>query len=397
MAELSATALASACSDDGRDAGIRIRTELEPLAGLGGLVKPAVYAGGVFQEDRRWHGADAERRQVDVVVLDNVPSQANRLEAALLERREALGLPEIVLDLTAAGSLPPHLPTKLSSFQFPHRQADAYLRDAVLDGEPFERTEEGKRLFAATRWDAEPLLKWFPQALLFGFWQSHLGKKRSQAKLARSWVSEIIGVEPATRDDDRTRTLGLKGDPVNLSTDEKVVFDAADVSGWVTSDEKKGGSKGEKLSEIGHGQVPFKGGEEALSGVSFASIEQASSVSFAGLRQLGVGDPEQVALGRALVAALGLVAHSAAFGRAFTLRSGCALRPVSDHWEWIGATDVSDLEAPSLEASIELFRDCVTAAEKVGLPVGSAWPDPLLVAPNDALIRVIQKTWPVGD
>ena len=41
--------LLSACSDDGFDDGIRIDTELEPLSGKGGPVKPAVYEGGVYQ------------------------------------------------------------------------------------------------------------------------------------------------------------------------------------------------------------------------------------------------------------------------------------------------------------------------------------------------------------
>ena len=47
-------ALVSGCADDAFDDGIRIDTELEPLSGPGGPVKPAVYERGTYQQDRRW-------------------------------------------------------------------------------------------------------------------------------------------------------------------------------------------------------------------------------------------------------------------------------------------------------------------------------------------------------
>ena len=41
-------ALLKGCADDAFDDGIRIDTELVPLAGPGGPVKPAVYEGGTY-------------------------------------------------------------------------------------------------------------------------------------------------------------------------------------------------------------------------------------------------------------------------------------------------------------------------------------------------------------
>ena len=41
-------ALLKGCGDDSFDDGIRIDTELVPLAGPGGPVKPAVYEGGTY-------------------------------------------------------------------------------------------------------------------------------------------------------------------------------------------------------------------------------------------------------------------------------------------------------------------------------------------------------------
>ena len=46
--------LLAGCADDSFDDGLRIDTELEPLGGPGGPVKPAVYEGGART---RWIGA----------------------------------------------------------------------------------------------------------------------------------------------------------------------------------------------------------------------------------------------------------------------------------------------------------------------------------------------------
>ena len=192
---LDLAALLSGCADDSFDDGIRIDSDLEPLAGPGGAVKPAVYEYGAYQFDRRWASPD-DGEPTQVIVIDNVPSQANRLEEALRRSRESTSIPEFVLDLSTLPRLPAHLPRSLSSLQFPHRNADAYLRDSQLDGEDFLKTEIGRAIFGATAETCGPLMSWFPQALLYGFWQSHLGKKRQNTRHARAWVSEIVGWQP---------------------------------------------------------------------------------------------------------------------------------------------------------------------------------------------------------
>lgn len=372
---------------------------LEPLAGRGGLVKPAVYEGGRYQLGRRWWGDGVDRRQVDVVSVDNVPSQANRLEAALEVLAEQLGLPQVVLDLGGVGGLPPHLPTRLSGFRFPHRQADAYLRDSLLGGERFIATPAGRALIDATGDAAGPILEWFPQALLFGYWQSHLGKKRSQSKLARSWVSEIVGYDPATVE---TRAMAVKGDPLSLSVTEQARFDPDDgLAGWELVDGSKKaagkGARGVRLSELGHGQVLSTGDDAAPAGVSFAEIVQQATVSFASLRRVRVGEgaPDQDAAARAVLVALGIVAHVGAFGRSFSLRSGCDLRPVSSEWVWLGASGDEPIEPLGLDDAVGLFRSVVDAAEGVGLPVGSRWPEPLVLEPDESLTKAIKATWPL--
>lgn len=382
---IDADRLVSACGDESFEAGITIRSDLEPLGGNGDLVKPAGYEGGRFQTGRRWVGSGDERTVVDVLVIDNEPSQANRIEAALQSSRDLLGLPDIVLDLSSVGSLPPHLPTEISIFQFPHRNADAYLRDAELDGLAFPKTDIGQAIFSATASNADALFTWCPQSLLFGFWQSHLGKKRSQAKKARSWTSEIVGIAPAAVD---IRRLGLKGDPLNLNISDLVEFDENDLlSDW------KIAAKGKKLADLGHGQVPIGGDGAAPAGVSFREIVQQATVSFASLRTIRAtrGSAE----GRALLVALGLVGHLLAFGRSFHLRSGAELRMRSTTWNWLGESGVEETEFLKVESALALLSNCAARAEAAGLDVGSQWPGHRLVlAPAGRLVEAIKKSWP---
>ncbi len=385
---LTVDGLVAACADDAFESGLLIEAALEPLGGGGSPVKPAVYAGNRYQQDKRWYGDE----HLDVVVIDNVPSQANRLEAALEHIANRIGLPRVVVDLTGIEHLPPHLPTSLNGLRFPHRSADAYLRDALLDGEAFTRTPTGKAILTATADAPQALFEWFPQALLFGFWVSHAGRKASQAKLARSWVSEIVGIAPGTTE---TTVQGLKGDPLNLNTDNSVIYNPDFVDGWQYGEEKKaaGTKKKESLSEIGHGQVPVG---DAKAAISFRNINQRATVSFAALRRVQAGSPDANATGRALLVALGLVAHVGAFGRSFSLRSGCELRTALSSWTWLGASADQDrpIEAPSLDEAIELFDGCGAQARAAGLPVGDRWRDARMdLTPNAELVKVIRSSY----
>ena len=389
-------ALLAGCADDSFDAGIRIDTELVPLAGPGGPVKPAVYEGGVYQQDRRW-AAPGDAEATPVIVIDNVPSQANRLEDALRRHRDSTSIPELVLDLSKLARLPAHLPRRLSSLQFPHRSADAYLRDAKLGDQDFIKTELGRAIFGATAQACGPLMAWFPQALLYGFWQSHLGKKGHNSKHARAWVSEIIGWQPATTE---TRVLGLKGDPLNLNTDEAVTSNPDDRTKWdVGKGEKVEGGKNDKLSEIGHGQVPFMGADATAASVSFARVTQRATVSFAQLRRIGLGDRsvEADTAARALLVALGLHAHQLAFGRGFALRSGADLRPKATTVTWLGSDGDEACDLGDAEVTCELLQSARKHAESVKVPLEGWNEQPPVLLPKDNLLSAIRSTWPELD
>ena len=389
--------LVAGCADDSFDDGIRIDTELEPLSGPGGTVKPAVYEGGTYQMDRRW-ASSADEAPTQVIVIDNVPSQANRLEEAIRRHRESIRVPEMVLDISEVKGLPVHLPRRLSSLEFPHRNADAYLRDARLDDIDFTRTDLGRALFGATPQTCGPLMAWFPQALLYGFWQSHLGKKRQNTKHARAWVSEIVGWNPAATD---TRVLGLKGDALNLNTDAAITSNPDDRMRWdIGKVEKVAGGKKDKLSEIGHGQVPFMGDEATAAAVSFARVTQRATVSFAHLRRITLGPSHTAdadAAARALLVALGLHAHVLAFGRGFALRSGAELRPKVSAATWLGSSGDETCTIGDAEATRALLHAAVAHAESVCVPL-DGWDEPVLIlTPKDNLREAIRSTWPELD
>ncbi len=395
---VNADRLLAACADDSFDDGIRIDAELEPLSGPGGSVKPAVYEGGKYQLDRRWASpADAEPTQV--IVIDNVPSQANRLEDALRRHREGTAIPEFILDLSELTGLPSHLPKVLSSLQFPHRNADAYLRDARLDGQDFLRTEMGQAIFGATAQECGPLMAWFPQALLYGFWQSHLGKKRTNSKHARAWVSEIIGWRPASVE---TKALGLKGDPLNLGIDDGVTSNPDDRFIWsIGGGESIEGGRKNKLSDIGHGQVPFMDSDAAAATVSFNRVTQRATVSFAQLRRVSLGQnpsPEADAAARALLVALGLHAHQLAFGRGFSLRSGADLRPTKVTTTWLGAHGDEGCSTGDATTTLALLETVRKRAEAVGVPLDGWGQPPIILQPRENLASAIRLTWPnLGD
>ena len=395
--ELTLEKLLVGTASDSFDDGIRLDTMLEPLGGPGETVKPAIYDGAVYQADRRWPPPNDPHHDttesLPVFVIDNVPSQANRLEEALRRSRSSTGVPEMVLDLSELPGLPSHLPKRLSSWQFPHRNADAYLRDSTLDGTDFGKHQIGRELFAATAGSAAALVAWWPQALLYGFWQSHLGKKRSQAKHARAWTSEIVGWQPAAQD---TKVLGLKGDPLNLSIEESALYEDQDHESWRLGAKPEKGEVKKALSKLGHGQVPI--GDTTPAAVSFRRVSQRATVSFAQLRRVGLGpdfgeDADSAA--RALLVAMGLHAHTMAFGRGFALRSGADLRVSSSTATWLGLTD-EVVDPLSRETTTELLHRAKNHARSVGVPLDGWDTEAKVLSPKENLTKAIESSWPLA-
>lgn len=369
-------------------AGIRICAEMEPLGGRGSPINPAIHSGGVYAWQRRYTTETDEPQ--DCIVVDSVQSQAARLQRALAD---LAGYPIVEMDLSEE-VLPAHLPSRITSVEFPHRHADAYVRDAYRKGVKFDETDLGRALLDATASKPEALLGWFPHSLIYGFWQSHTGKNGTQAKHPRVWTSEIIGWVPSMSKDDiegrdrKFERLGTKGDPVNIDSS------AAD--------------KGDpKPSEVGHGQVPFGGAgtnedKRRPPAMSFASITQTADLSFATLRR--VADRRDQPRGfapvraRMLLAMLALWAHDRRFGGSVDLRTGTTLRivPGTLKVQAVSSSGLVDYNPQSV-GTAALEAGIAKILEGIVLPAGlNGWgQDPEVLRPSKRLRGYIAKTWPV--
>ena len=138
--KLTTDRLIAACADDSFDSGIRISTTLEPLGGPDAPVQPAVYEGGRYQLDERWRGVGDDRRRVVAVIIDNVPSQANRLEAALV------GVPLAVEDRNNVTGLQPQHPADVRCVR---TAEDSGLPDGkLLGGEKSSQNNLGSAIIS---------------------------------------------------------------------------------------------------------------------------------------------------------------------------------------------------------------------------------------------------------
>ncbi|MEU8661426.1 type I-U CRISPR-associated RAMP protein Csb1/Cas7u [Actinoplanes philippinensis] len=384
--------LVSALGDDCADAGIVFSGTYQPVGGAGGVVMPPTFPvteeqkiaarkEGKFPRpylfEERW--VDGTRR--GTVVMDQVPSQANRVEEALLEARDAGRLPLPLFELEMK-----ELAVRLTSLDFPHRFADAYLRDSEVDGVRFDKSEVGRALRLATARDVRPLYLREPYSLVFGAWDSH--RKGRPLKLPRVYVSSMFGLEPL----EAARQAG-KLDPSNMTG---AIDDKANAEGdWKFLAE---GTKrtGGRLSEIGHGNIapnPTHGG------VTVHEIRRQASLSFAGLRRLRFGQvsPEAALLGRAALAALALAGDRLAFGGASVwLRSGCALTRIS---EQVGIEQAGGEVEPwpvTAAEAVDAFVTLRDRAAAVGLPMAT---DVVPVTPTPQLAEAIRYsiTQAVGD
>lgn len=311
------------------DAALRRRQRLQPAGGPGDKVFPPTYPGEgrnapprhVF-EQRRFEGG-----VVWCVLVDSVQSQANRLEESLLAaiREGAADIPHLVVDFRGAALAGV---SEITSLEAPHRVYDAILRDSLLDGTPFPASPLGRRLAEARPDNAAVLLEASPTALLFGSWHSTGDGGGLGAKFARCLVSEITGIDvPVEEGGDGRREVrtaarrtGSRLDPLGILRQVPVYKGE---HGWSTARGEAGAkAKQVRPSEINHGNIA----PSVLPlGVTCDHLEQTWVLSFAGLRRLHFGSSERDAVGRALLAALGLLAVVEQDARGYALRSRCDL------------------------------------------------------------------------
>ena len=377
-------------------AALRRVRRLQPAGGAGDKIFPSTYPGARRNDPPRHV---FERRRVDdvdvwCVLIDSVQSQANRLEEALLAAAEedGLPLPYVTVDFCGVGLDPLE---RITSLDAPHRVYDAILRDSLLDGEPFMKSNEGKRLAAAKPADATALLELSPTALLFGAWHSQGEGGGLGAKFPRTLVSEIVGIDTPAEEivaDQRTgeieprtagRRTGSRIDPLGILRKVEVYKGA---SGWSTDQKSAGkGAKKVRPSEIVHGNIAPS---VVPLGVTCAYVEHRAVISLAGLRRLRFGNDERNEAGRAMIAALGLVALAEQDAGGYALRSRCDLVcDGSAPLELVradGSTETVDLEREEARA---LYEDAYARTSSAGLRFES-----VTLKPQDKLVEIVQRS-----
>lgn len=381
-----------------QDAALRRKQILQPVGGKGDKLFPPTYP-----EERRGQGPRHvfERRRIDgreawCVLVDSVQSQANRLEESLLAvlRQGGIALPYVSVDFRNRGLAGI---SEITSLDAPHRVYDAILRDSALDGQPFMKSDLGKRLAEAKPADATALMETSPTALLMGAWHSTGEGGGLGAKFPRCLVSEIIAVDVPVEDggvDGRTgeidvrtsgRRTGSRIDPLGVLRRVEVYKGAA---GWdVKKDGAGKGAKQVKPSEINHGNIAPS--VQPL-GITCDHIEHVAVVSFAGLRRLGFGGGAADAAGRALLAALGIVALTEQDSRGYALRSRCDL--VCDGrapFEIVRADGSTGKPEIDRAGALKLYADAVAAARKAGFRIAS---EPIRLTPQDKLVHIVKES-----
>ncbi|WP_394827631.1 type I-U CRISPR-associated RAMP protein Csb1/Cas7u [Pendulispora albinea] len=378
-------------------AAIRLTQRLQSSAGDGSKVFPPTFEGGVYCLEQRRIGGIS----VPCVILDSVPSSANRQE-------EVLGA------LVEAGKIEiPHFRTEFSEFpelgevttlNAPHRVFDAIFRDSELDGKPFPKHPLYAELCRSNTQNATALFAHGPSALVFGTWDSTGSAGGLGNKFARNMVTEIIGVHV-----ERGETRGgVRQDPLGISRHVEIEIDkSGDWRPKGVATKKDDRAKGTRPSEVNHGNilvsVAYEGaGAERRSlkgGVTCDYALQLSVITLAGLRRLrfplaGRRDPAVDEAARAVLVALGLVALTSTRERGYALRSRCDL--VADgtsSFEIVGQDGTVTTEALDSKGAIALYHEAVTRAKKAGLP----WdPAPKVMKPHANLSKLISLSRQAG-
>jgi len=323
-------------------------------------VRPATYAPEEGKDESR---IVIEQRHVDgqvveTVLLDSIPSQANRMEEVLYALREELGLPDVVVRFPDA---------TFSQWQLPHRVYDAVIRDSELKGTPFFQTELGRKLAVG---DPQVLFNLAPNVLLLGGWNSHaqqeVGHVRA-ARIERAVTAELVGLDPKP-----VYRTGSRLDPTGIPGDAPLP------PGYEEVKQALGGGRAiRKLSELGLGNVAPN---VTFLDVSIAEARHLIFITPVPWRRLGL--PEAV---QRVLFHLALLGLARLYEEGFHLRSGTAFFP---------------LEAPVLRDPLTGKKEPLPSSKELigrirkglkALPAGYAWDREVLeLTPSQALLEAYQ-------
>ena len=196
-----------------------------------------------------------------------------------------------------------------------------------------------------------------------------------------------IGVQAGVR-------AAQKTDPFIEKPKEIVVYEADDGSTFTTDPDKakqeRGKPKQKKASELGFGAVPAK----QPGGVTLDHAEQHVVLSLGQLRRLrfpvdGAQSDDRDQAGRAVLAALAILAIELQRDRGFALRSGCELvLETEPGWEVVGRTlaDIEKLGFSGSDDARALYREAVEHAESQAL----TFAEPVHLQARDELVQIVR-------
>ena len=345
-------------------AAVRVTTKLQPTGGPGDKVFPPTYGAKPGQDGPCYAFEQRvlpDGENVQCHLLDSVQSQANRFEEALDEAIDdgRLRLPRLLLDFadTDHADL-----SRLSSLAAPHRIADAYFREALLDGESFRKTKHGRAFENASTRHATAVYQLDPCSLVFGYWNSTgLEKGRPQNRVHRSLTSEIVAVGTVAGERSSSRV-----DPYFTGTGVTVFKDP---HGQPAFEEQKAKYGNGKPSEINLGNI--LPAISSTGGVTMRYAQQTTVLSLAGLRTLrfprgdGHVSRDRDHAAHTVLASIALVAIELQREAGYWLRSRCDLYAAeSPTREVVGGAGAFDLDS---KTAIQLFEQACQAAASQGL------------------------------
>ncbi|MBK8997901.1 MAG: type I-U CRISPR-associated protein Cas7 [Myxococcales bacterium] len=331
----------------GEAAAIRSVTRLQPAGGAGDKVFPPTYA---VEKGALRYATELRRidgREVETVLLDSVPSQANRMEEALLAAwdEQRAHFPVIAVDFSDAegvGDL-----DRITTLQAPHRIADALLRDSIDEqGRFFRDTDAGRAFTDSSPTNATAVYQYCPTALVFGVWDSTGPRGGLGTKFQRVLISEVVGIGVLAGVKTCSRI-----DPAAIGSNVPVFHRKDNKEDWtIREDEalkdkgklvpfsRKGAEGRGKPSAINHSNVAPTI-DTTSGGVTLDYAQQTVVLSLSGLRRLRFqtdvegkrldrdGRVPAECAARTALAALALNAVVLQRSRGYDLRSRSALVP----------------------------------------------------------------------
>lgn len=380
------------------ESAIRCRFDLVPAGGAGDKVRPPAYGDGRYAVELRRIGGE----DVPCVVLDSVASQANRMEAALLDmvRDGTLRLPvaRVAFDADDEGS-----PQEITSLTAPHRIYDAIFRDSLLDRVPFPESELGRRIHAASPESATAMFASCPTALIFGAWHSQGRRGGRGNRFPRLLVSEIVGINARSGVSTRSRL-----DPLDILATVPV-YASESAPGWTTDAAEAIRHRGKpvlfpqgatsdragRASLLNHSSVT-PSVDETGGGVTVDRAEQTCVLSLAGLRRLRfpIGkeeSSERSELARTVLAAIAMLAVAGMQRDLSLLRSRCMLSPETPpRWEILDA-----MGGPPVPFEMDLLSVRATLDEALerGQALGLPWHDRGIdLEPSPELLALVAES-----